>query len=260
MYNLPNILTISRIAVIPLIFISIYIHSFAWAMVAGALFIAASITDYLDGYLARAWNETSAFGRLLDPIADKLLVATALIVILTKTYTPENGHVVLHYYSWNGTIIAAFIILCREILVSGLREFLREVNVGLPVTKLAKWKTTFQMTALAMMLFCELSLFWGYLGEFLLWVAAVLTFITGYQYYQKSLDYVKAEEAKKVSTVKTAPVVTEVVVVKNEKSSNAKSKTTATKTKSAEVAKKTTKRSATAKTSAKKKAKVASKA
>lgn len=203
MYNLPNILTISRIAVIPLIFISIYIHSFAWAMIAGTLFVVASITDYLDGYLARAWNETSAFGRLLDPIADKLLVATALVVIITKTYVADGQE--LHYYTWNGTIIAAFVILCREILVSGLREFLREVNVGLPVTKLAKWKTAFQMTALAMMLFCELSLFWGYLGEFLLWVAAVLTFITGYQYYQKSLDYIKAEEAKKdnVPTVKS---------------------------------------------------------
>ncbi len=195
MYNLPNLLTLSRIAVIPLIFISIYIDSFYWAMLSGALFVAASITDYLDGYLARARNETSAFGRLLDPIADKLLVATALVVIMTKTYI-KNGEV-YNYYLWSGTIIAAFVILCREILVSGLREFLREVNVGLPVTKLAKWKTGFQMTALAMMLFCELSLFWGYLGECLLWVAATLTFITGYQYYQKSLEYVKAEETKR---------------------------------------------------------------
>ena len=199
MYNLPNLLTISRIAVIPLIFISIYIHSFVWAMFAGTLFVVASITDYLDGYLARARNETSAFGRLLDPIADKLLVATALVVIITKTYE-VNGET-LHYYTWKGTIIAAFVILCREILVSGLREFLREVNVGLPVTKLAKWKTGFQMTALAMMLFCELSRFWVNLGEFLLWVAAVLTFITGYQYYQKSLEYVKADAANKPAKV-----------------------------------------------------------
>lgn len=223
-YNLPNILTISRIAVIPLIFVSIYIHSFVWAMIAGTLFIAASITDYLDGYLARAWNETSSFGRLLDPIADKLLVATALVVIMTKTYTPEGGSVVLHYYSWSGTLIAAFVILCREILVSGLREFLREANVGLPVTKLAKWKTTFQMTALAMMLFCELSLFWGYLGEFLLWVAAVLTFITGYQYYQKSLDYVKAEEAAKRGLMKAKAVAAHVVAVVKEKVSKAAAK------------------------------------
>ena len=134
LYNLPNILTISRIAVIPLIFMSIYFTSYVWAMLAGILFVAASITDYLDGYLARAWNETSAFGRLLDPIADKLLVATALVVILAK---PDM-------YSLNITIIPVFVILCREILVSGLREFLREVNVGLPVTKLAKWKTAFQ--------------------------------------------------------------------------------------------------------------------
>ena len=192
MYNLPNILTISRIAVIPLIFMSIYFTSYAWAMLAGILFVAASITDYLDGYLARAWNETSAFGRLLDPIADKLLVATALVVILAK---PDM-------YSLNITIIPAFVILCREILVSGLREFLREVNVGLPVTKLAKWKTAFQMTALAMMLFKDWWIGWSYTGEFLLWVAAILTFITGYQYYQRSLDYVKAEEAKKVKEVK----------------------------------------------------------
>ena len=196
LYNLPNILTISRIVVIPLIFMSIYFTSYAWAILAGVLFVAASITDYLDGYLARAWNETSAFGRLLDPIADKLLVATALVVILVKP----------NMYSLGVTVIPAFVILCREILVSGLREFLREVNVGLPVTKLAKWKTAFQMTALAMMLFKDLWLGWSYVGEFLLWVAATLTFITGYQYYQKSLDYVKAEEAKKVKEVKSVVI------------------------------------------------------
>lgn len=196
MYNLPNILTISRIAVIPLIFISIYVSTFAWAMFAAVLFVAASITDYLDGYLARAWNETSAFGRLLDPIADKLLVATALVVILAK---PDM-------YNWSLTVLPAFVILCREILVSGLREFLREVNAGLPVTKLAKWKTAFQMTALSMMLFRDLWIGWSYCGEILLWVAAVLTFITGYQYYQRSLEYIRAEEAKKVVAEVTAEV------------------------------------------------------
>lgn len=260
-YNLPNILTISRIAVIPLIFISIYIHSFAWAMIAGALFIAASITDYLDGYLARAWNETSSFGRLLDPIADKLLVATALVVIMTKTYYDDDG-TLRHYYSWSGTLIAAFVILCREILVSGLREFLREVNVGLPVTNLAKWKTTFQMTALAMMLFCELSLFWGYLGEFLLWVAAVLTFITGYQYYQKSLDYVKAEEAKKVSVVKEVVVEAKIVAEPQEPTRKpaAKKSTTVKPAVVKSIAKKTPAKKTTArKSSAKKTTKPAAK-
>lgn len=188
MYNLPNLLTISRIVVIPVIFLSLYINSFWWTMFIAVLFVAAAVTDYFDGYLARSRNETSAFGRLLDPIADKLLVASALVVILAK---PNMVWSTLTY-------IPAFIILCREILVSGLREFLREVNVGLPVTRLAKWKTGFQMTALSMMLFHGLWI-WPYLGEFLLWIAAALTFITGYQYFQKSVDYIKTlEKAKTV--------------------------------------------------------------
>lgn len=134
MYNLPNLLTISRIVVIPVIFLSLYINSFWWTMFIAILFVAAAVTDYFDGYLARSRNETSAFGRLLDPIADKLLVASALVVILAK---PNMVWSTLTY-------IPAFIILCREILVSGLREFLREVNVGLPVTRLAKWKPVFR--------------------------------------------------------------------------------------------------------------------
>lgn len=188
MYNLPNILTISRIVVIPVIFLSLYIQSFIWSMFVAVLFVAAAVTDYFDGYLARSRNETSAFGRLLDPIADKLLVASALVVILVK---PDMVWTPLSY-------IPVFIILCREILVSGLREFLREVNVGLPVTRLAKWKTGFQMTALAMMLFNGLWI-WNHIGEVLLWIAGALTFITGYQYFQKSVDYVKSlENAKQV--------------------------------------------------------------
>ena len=239
MYNIPNILTISRIAVIPLIFISIYVSTFAWAMFAAILFVAASITDYFDGYLARAWNETSAFGRLLDPIADKLLVATALVVILAK---PDM-------YNWSLTVLPVFVILCREILVSGLREFLREVNVGLPVTKLAKWKTAFQMTALAMMLFRDLWIGWSYCGEMLLWVAAVLTFITGYQYYQRSLEYVRAEEAKKLQQ---QTVVVETVALKEAKV-RAEKKTVAAK-------KTSTKKVGAKRASAKKKADTKNKA
>ena len=250
MYNLPNILTISRIAVIPFIFISVYIPSYTWAMIAGALFIAASITDYLDGYLARAWNETSSFGRLLDPIADKLLVATALVVIMTKSYRNDNGEIA-HYYIWGTTIIPAFVILCREILVSGLREFLREVNVGLPVTKLAKWKTAFQMTALSMMMFCELSMFWGYLGLLLLWVAAILTFITGYQYYQKSLEYVKAEEAAKVVTVKESVVKPTPVKAKKTPAKTAAKKSSVKTAAKKTATKKTTARKTTKKSSKK---------
>ena len=150
---------------------------------AGALFVTASITDYLDGYLARSRNETSAFGRLLDPIADKLLVTSALVVILAVP-----GMVVCKL-----SYIPVIVILCREILVSGLREFLMEVKVGMPVTRLAKWKTGFQMTALSMMLLKGFWL-WGGIGEILLWIAGVLTFITGYQYFQKSLNYIKKIE------------------------------------------------------------------
>lgn len=188
MYNLPNLLTISRIVVIPAIFLSIYITAAWWAIVAAILFIIASITDYFDGYLARSRGETSALGRLLDPIADKLLVTSALVVLLAKPDMVE----------YKISFIPVIVILCREILVSGLREFLREVNVGLPVTRLAKWKTGFQMTALSMMLLKGVW-YWGGIGEVLLWVAGVLTFITGYQYFQKSLDYIcETEKCAKV--------------------------------------------------------------
>ena len=199
MYSLPNILTISRIVVIPLIFLSVYVTSQFWAILAAILFIAASITDYFDGYLARARGEVSAFGRLLDPIADKLLVASALVVLLAKPGMLETK---LSY-------IPVVVILCREILVSGLREFLMEVKVGMPVTRLAKWKTGFQMTALSMLLLKGVW-YWGGIGEFLLWVAAVLTFITGYQYFQKSLDYIrkinKTAKAEKASAALKQPV------------------------------------------------------
>ena len=131
MYNLPNILTISRIVVIPVIFLSIYIHSLAWSVLAAVLFIIAAITDYFDGYLARSRNETSVFGRLFDPIADKLLVVSALLIIVANRMVNEISY------------IPVVIIMCREVLVSGLREFLAEVKVGMPVTRLAKWKTAF---------------------------------------------------------------------------------------------------------------------
>ena len=184
MYNLPNLLTLSRIAVIPLVFLAVYFHG-GYNYFAGVLFVVASITDYFDGKLARDRGQVSAFGRLLDPIADKLLVASALVVVLAQ----PNLVCKISY-------IPVFVILCRELLVSGLREFLREVNVGLPVTRLAKWKTGFQMTALSMLFFDGLFI-WGGLGELLLWIAGGLTFYTGYQYFAKSLEYIKQEEAKK---------------------------------------------------------------
>ena len=228
MYNLPNLLTISRIVVIPVIFLTLYINSFAWQMFTAVLFVIASITDYFDGKLARSRGQTSAFGRLLDPIADKLLVSSALVLILAK---PNMVSSTISY-------VPAFVILCREILVSGLREFLREVNVGLPVTRLAKWKTGFQMTALSMMMFNGFW-HWNGIGEFLLWIAGILTFITGYQYFQKSVDYIRATSGTK--TVETN------IVVKEEKTKETKPKakakaTTKKVTSKKKTASKTTKK------------------
>lgn len=192
MYNLPNILTLSRIVVIPVIFLSIYIHSTLWSVLAGVLFVVASITDYLDGYLARARNQNSVFGRLLDPIADKLLVISALVIIVANQMVSPI------------TYVPVIVIMCREVLVSGLREFLSEFNVGMPVTPLAKWKTGFQMTAISLILLQRVFLvgpYVGLLGEWLLWIAGILTFITGYQYLKKCLDYIYTVENHKENPV-----------------------------------------------------------
>ena len=224
MYNLPNLLTISRIVVIPVIFLSIYIHSLTWSVLAAILFIIASITDYLDGYLARSRNETSAFGRLFDPIADKLLVVSALLIIVANHLVDEISY------------IPVCIIMCREILVSGLREFLAEVKVGMPVTRLAKWKTAVQMTALSMILVSAVSSAYpenmfvsvvGVVGEILLWIAGALTFMTGYDYFQRGLDYVRNLEAQK----KSAPVQAPKAAVAEDNKKAPKSKKSATKKK-----------------------------
>lgn len=244
MYNLPNILTISRIVVIPVIFLSIYIHAAAWSVFAAVLFILAAVTDYFDGYLARARNQTSAFGRLLDPIADKLLVVSALLIIVA------NGMVDKLSY------IPVVIILCREVLVSGLREFLAEVKIGMPVTRLAKWKTACQMTALSLILLSSVSIvrigdsyisIFGLIGEILLWVAGVLTFMTGYDYFKRSLEYVKSLEADK-GNVATKPSVVK-KAVRREKSLLAEKKAAATEKASV---KKSVKKSAGKKTPDKK--------
>lgn len=224
-YNLPNILTISRIIVIPVIFLAIYIHTAWWSILTAVLFIVAAVTDYLDGYLARSRNETSAFGRLLDPIADKLLVVSALLIIVANHLVSEVSY------------IPVCIIMCREILVSGLREFLAEVKVGMPVTRLAKWKTAAQMTALSMILLSAVSYAYpdnmfvsvmGVMGEVLLWVAGVLTFMTGYDYFKRGLDYVKNLEKQKQSA--HAAIEAPEVGVENKKTAQ-KAKKTAPKMK-----------------------------
>lgn len=180
--TLPNILTYGRIAAVPALVACLYFLKgdlARWS--AFGLFALAGITDWLDGYLARAWEQQSTLGAMLDPIADKLLVGAALMMLV---YDGTIGHV---------SIWAAIIILCREILVSGLREFLAELNVKVRVSVLAKWKTTVQMVALAVLLAGPAAekYFPGseMAGITLLWVAAVLTLWTGYDYLKAGVKH-----------------------------------------------------------------------
>lgn len=179
--SIPNLLTLSRIAAIPLLLLLLYFHSPLTRWLALALFLLAAFTDFLDGYLARHWDEVSPLGRFLDPIADKLLVA-ALIVILVE---------IREIRDW--LVIPAVIILCREILVSGLREFLAEIRVPLPVSKLAKWKTAIQMFAMGFLVVGDEAgpafLPVSDIGATGLWIAAVLTLITGYDYLARGLKH-----------------------------------------------------------------------
>lgn len=183
MTSLPNLLTLSRIAVIPLL-VGLLYWTAPWASwLALAAFIAAAVTDYLDGYYARLMNDISPLGRFLDPIADKLMVAAVILMLVASERV--DGLVVL----------PALVILCREILVSGLREYLAEIQVPMPVSKLAKWKTTLQMVALGILIVGDAGLDFlpiREIGELCLWVAAVLTFVTGYDYMVRGLHYMRA--------------------------------------------------------------------
>ncbi|MBE9603384.1 CDP-diacylglycerol--glycerol-3-phosphate 3-phosphatidyltransferase [Acetobacteraceae bacterium H6797] len=188
--DLPNLLTMSRIAAIPLLVLMAAFQT-AWGdLAACVVFAIAGITDYFDGKIARERQLTSAFGRMLDPIADKLLVGAALMLLAGL------GHL-----SFLG-LLPAIIILLREILVSGLREYLAGVRLSLPVTRLAKWKTGFQMGALGALLANDggAALIWlGWLpvsliGEIMLWVAAVLTLITGWDYLTVGLRQAENED------------------------------------------------------------------
>jgi cardiolipin synthase len=184
--DLPNILTMSRIAAIPVLVLLVAVGGPVDDFLAALLFTIAGITDYLDGRLARDRLQLSDFGRMLDPIADKLLIGATLMALVGFGRLPEAG------------IYPAIVIMLREILVSGLREFLAEIRVGLPVTKLAKWKTGFQMVALGMLLMGAdgahlIGLGWlpmAWLGGTLLWVAAGLTLITGWDYLLAGLRHV----------------------------------------------------------------------
>ncbi|HVT51651.1 MAG TPA: CDP-diacylglycerol--glycerol-3-phosphate 3-phosphatidyltransferase [Dongiaceae bacterium] len=186
MTNIANILTMSRIAAIPLIAALLFFDQPALRWLAFALFAIACITDFFDGYIARRMAQVSALGRFLDPIADKLVVAAILMVM--TAHGQIRGWVVL----------PALIILCREILVSGLREYLAELKVRLPVSILAKWKTTMQMVAMGFLIVGESAVppTWPIqtIGEGLLWLAAALTLLTGYDYLRVGIKHMTEDD------------------------------------------------------------------
>ena len=184
MSNLPNLLSLSRIAAIP--FLALFVlwggSSAAWA--AALLFAAAAATDFFDGWLARRDGLGSDFGKLIDPVADKLLVIAAIVLLVAVHRAP---------------VIAALVIVLREVLISGLREFLAGRGASLPVTRLAKWKTAAQMAAIVLLLIgrAEVAL----PGEALLWLAAALTCVTGADYVRRGL----AEAASGLGRAKARP-------------------------------------------------------
>jgi len=185
MTNIANILTMSRIAAIPLIAALLFFDQPLPRWIAFALFAIACITDFSDGYIARRMAQVSALGRFLDPIADKLVVAAILMVM--TAHGQIRGWVVL----------PALIILCREILVSGLREYLAELKVRLPVSILAKWKTTMQMVAMGFLIVGDaVPQTWRVqtVGEGLLWLAAALTLLTGYDYLRVGLKHMTEDD------------------------------------------------------------------
>jgi len=170
--DIPNILTVFRILLIPVVVIAFYLEQRIGMRIAAIIFTFASVTDYFDGMLARRLNAQSNFGRMLDPIADKLLVASTLMMLVHFRMAP---------------IIPTILILCREITVSGLREYLSEFHVSLPVSTLAKIKTGIQFIAILCLILSNDIWIFEIAGTILIWVAAVLTLITGYAYLKEVL-------------------------------------------------------------------------
>ncbi len=201
MWNkLPNILTMSRIGVIPLIAGLLFVAPPVGNWVSFGFYVFACVTDFFDGYFARSWHQQSAVGRFLDPIADKLLVA-ALLLILAGVGRIEGL-----------ALLPAVVILCREILVSGLREYLAEVRVGLPVSRLAKWKTVVQMLALGFLIVGGAGPdFWfmstSDIGVMGLWISAALTLVTGYDYLRRGIIHIVDEDERQAKAAREAAPV-----------------------------------------------------
>lgn len=188
-WSLPNLLTYGRIVAIPAVVALLFWPTDDWLRwCALAVYVLAAVTDYFDGWLARAWSQQSAIGRMLDPIADKLLVC-ALLLMLVHTETIKG---------W--AIWAAIVILCREILVSGLREFLAELKVSVPVSKVAKWKTTTQLLALGFLVAGpagdQVLPYNTLIGIVMLWIAALLTIYTGWDYFNAGIRYLVEEDER----------------------------------------------------------------
>ena len=181
--SLPNLLTLYRIAIIPVLLVVLYIDT-GWARwLALALYTSACVTDFFDGYLARNRGQVSSLGRFLDPVADTLLVASVILLLVAVDGVADL------------TILPALVILCRELLVSGLREYLAEIQVPLPVSQLSKWKTVIQMVALGFLIVRDAGpAFLPVLaiGQVGIWLAAVLTLVTGYDYLSRGLKHMMA--------------------------------------------------------------------
>lgn len=200
--NLPNILTLARVLAVPAVVVLYFINHHYCRIISILLYMLAGFTDYLDGYFARNLKQISKFGRFLDPIADKLLVSCVLLMLAQENALGPYG------------FIPAMIILSREILVSGLREFLAEIKVALPVSRMAKWKTAIQIMGLPMLMLqgsiigkggivigqpiiifdtlvrtAPIANFFSVLGSVFLWTAAILTLITGFDYLKKGLAH-----------------------------------------------------------------------
>ena len=183
---LANLLTFARIAAVPMVVACLYwqdiLQGGVWLRwVALVIFISAGVTDVLDVYFARKWGEQSSFGRMLDPIADKLLVASCLLMLAA------DGTI----RGWS--LWAAIVILCREILVSGLREYLAELRVSVPVTQLAKWKTTLQLVAVGFLIAGKagdaILPVVTPMGLTLIWLSALLTLYTGWDYFRAGVHH-----------------------------------------------------------------------
>ena len=185
-WNLPNLLTYGRILAVPIVAALLMWGGDTARWAALGIYVVAAITDFLDGYLARKWQQQSALGRMLDPIADKVLVSVVLLVLAADGIL-FGGHM------W-----AAIIILAREVLVSGLREFLGELRVSVPVTQIAKWKTTVQLLAIGFLIAGptgdKIIPHTTQVGLVFLWIAAALTLYTGYDYFRAGLRHVVDEE------------------------------------------------------------------